>query len=240
MRPTVQTAATAATREGRALTTNGPAARRRGRPPRLSRERIVAAAHQILRTEGTAQLTMRRLATALHSTPTALYHHVADKDALLVSVLEHVARTLPRPDLPADPRQRVLAACTLMHGAFLADPWMVPIVARSAPVGTSAGWLTEEVVAALTELGLSDERAFWACQTLCYFTAGQALSTAPEHRSDDGPPRPDYVEAATSDQESPPLPHLTQLADRSRQLTDTYSYQLGVTHIVDGALAQGG
>ncbi len=43
----------------------------------------------------------------------AVYHHVRDKDELLVLVLEHVARSLPGPELPEEPRERLLAACTL-------------------------------------------------------------------------------------------------------------------------------
>lgn len=194
---------------------------------------------------------MRRLATALHSTPMAVYHHVRDKDELLVLVLEHVAQNLPRPELPEDPRQRLLAACTLMHQAFVDNPWVVPIVARGDLVGISAVWLTEEIMAALVDLGLSDEHAFWTHQTIWYFTAGQVMSATPERteRADrssraDRPTdrteedKPHYVEVATADRDPSEFPHLAQLVGRSRQLEDEYSYQLGLRHILDGALSQ--
>ncbi|MBB5937868.1 AcrR family transcriptional regulator [Streptomyces zagrosensis] len=191
---------------------------------------------------------MRRLAIALDSTAMAVYHHVRDKDELLTLVLEHVARNLPRPALPHEPRERLMAACTLMHQAFTDNPWVVPIVARGDLVGVSAIWMTEEIVAALVSLGLSDERAFWTHQTIWYFTAGQVMSTVPRPDLNLGagahePSReqpPHSIEVATADRDAATFPHLSKLAGRSRQLEAAYTYRMGVEHVLDGALAQRG
>ncbi|MFE6774883.1 TetR/AcrR family transcriptional regulator [Streptomyces sp. NPDC057702] len=228
--------------EGRALSGNTTTRPKRGRPPRLSREQIVAAAHEIIVREGAEHLTMRRLASALRSTPMAVYHHVRDKDELLVLVLEHVARNLPHPPLPPEPRQRLLAACSLMYGAFMDNPWVVPIVARGDLVGVSAVWMTEEIMAALVALGLSDEHAFLAHQTIWYFTAGQVMSAAPRPGAGQdaagpmGEPAPDYIEVAMATRDPAEFPHLARLVGRSHQWEEDYTYESGLRHILDGAL----
>ncbi|MFI2026256.1 TetR/AcrR family transcriptional regulator [Streptomyces buecherae] len=228
--------------EGRALTGNATTRPRRGRPPRLSREQIVETAHEIILREGAEHLTMRRLASALRSTPMAVYHHVRDKDELLVLVLEHVARGLPRPELPEQPRERLLAACTLMYRAFLDNPWVVPIVARGDLVGVSAVWMTEEIMAALVALGLDDQHAFRTHQTIWYFTAGQVMSAAHRPGATDGAtgqtgePAPHYVDVAMASRDPAEFPHLARLVGRSRHWEAEYRYADGLGHILDGAL----
>lgn len=75
-----------------------------GRPPRISREEVVGTARRIVDSEGVARLTMRRLAAEIGSTPMALYHHVRNKEELLVLLLDdYAARTLHRPGCPPSP-----------------------------------------------------------------------------------------------------------------------------------------
>jgi len=69
--------------------------RRRGRPPRLSREAVVAAAGTIVAGEGIDALTMRRGADQLGSSPMWIYRHVRDKDELLVALLDRLAAEVP-------------------------------------------------------------------------------------------------------------------------------------------------
>ncbi|MGK5637564.1 TetR/AcrR family transcriptional regulator [Streptomyces sp. URMC 126] len=197
----------------------------------------MAAAYEIILKEGAEHLTMRRLAATLGSTAMAVYHHVRDKDELLSLVLEHVAHTLPRPPLPDDPRERVVVVCGLMHQAFAEHPWVVPILARGELVGMSAVWMTEEILGALTTYGLDREEAFWAHQTLWYYTAGRALATPPRLR-----PEPDdasgrhYPETTAAQDTAARYPHVTSYAEDSRELEDRYTYEQGIRHILDGVL----
>jgi AcrR family transcriptional regulator len=62
--------------------------------PGMSTDRITAAALQIVDTEGSRALTMRRLGHALDRKVMTLYRYVPSKDALLDGV---VARVLTRP-----------------------------------------------------------------------------------------------------------------------------------------------
>ena len=114
-----------------------------GRPPRISRDEIVAVAKRIVEDEGVERLTMRRLAKDVGATPMALYHHVPDKDGLLVLLMEDVAATLPRPRLSADPTRRVLALFQALHGGTFQrneriDDLRAVDAADQADVGTNA------------------------------------------------------------------------------------------------------
>src|SRR5918997_2694140 len=63
---------------------------RRGRPPRLSRERIVEAALDLVDRSGLQGLTMRALAHELRADPMAVYRHVRDKDELLGAMCDRL------------------------------------------------------------------------------------------------------------------------------------------------------
>lgn len=68
-----------------------PADHRRGG---LTRDDIVDAALELVRTEGIQAVTMRRLADLIGVTPMALYHHVPNKGVLLDLVVERVGADL--------------------------------------------------------------------------------------------------------------------------------------------------
>ena len=72
------------------VTTTTPAAPRRGRPPRASREQIVDAAVALLREAPDEALTMARVANAVGLTPMALYRHFKDRDELMDEVVGRI------------------------------------------------------------------------------------------------------------------------------------------------------
>jgi len=66
------------------------ARRGRGRSPRLTRELIISATAELLRTEPQTAPTMARVAEAVQASPMALYRHFRDRDDLLLAVARHV------------------------------------------------------------------------------------------------------------------------------------------------------
>lgn len=64
--------------------------RRRGRPPVLAREQLIAASLALLAAQGEKGFSMRRLAEELGVAPMTLYNHVQDKDELLNLLLDHM------------------------------------------------------------------------------------------------------------------------------------------------------
>ena len=77
--------------------TVNPAPRRRGRPARVSRGQILAAALAIVDANGLEQLTMRRLGAELGVDPMTIYGHVPDKAALFDGLVELVLTEIEVP-----------------------------------------------------------------------------------------------------------------------------------------------
>src|SRR2546428_7722081 len=67
-----------------------PSAPRRGRPPKLSRDRIVRDVAEMLLSDPTVPLTLARVADAIGVAPMSLYPHFADRDDLVKSVAHHL------------------------------------------------------------------------------------------------------------------------------------------------------
>ncbi|HET8644161.1 MAG TPA: helix-turn-helix domain-containing protein, partial [Vicinamibacteria bacterium] len=81
-------------------------AERRERDRQGLRRRILDAARELFMREGYERVTMRRIAQAIEYSPTAIYQHFEDKDALVRALCAdefgQLLRALPR-EAPADP-----------------------------------------------------------------------------------------------------------------------------------------
>ncbi|MFI1717592.1 TetR/AcrR family transcriptional regulator [Streptomyces litmocidini] len=208
-----------------------------GRPPRISREEIIETARRIVYEGGVDRLTMRRLATEVGSTPMALYHHVRDKEELLVLLLDdYAARTLRRPELPADPRERVVVAAAAIHEALVACPWIVEVLTADDLMSTTALWFVEQIVDGLAACGLSPDRAVHGYRAIWYYTAGEIVVRTTAARRRAGDDRTTYRERAFAELDPHELPRLAQVADRWAPLTAEDTYLDGLRALVDGLL----
>lgn len=146
-----------------------------GRPARLSREAIVAAAGTIVAHDGVEGLTMRRVADELGSSPMAIYRHVRGKDELLVLLLDELAGALTRPRLPREPHARLLAACRAMRDGLAEHPWVVDVLADGDLIAPSILWLVEEIVAGFIACGLTHAAAADGYRAVWQFTVGELI-----------------------------------------------------------------
>ncbi|MDK9500858.1 TetR/AcrR family transcriptional regulator [Streptomyces katrae] len=211
-----------------------------GRPPRISREEVIEKARRIVTEEGVDRLTMRRLATEIGSTPMALYHHVRDKEELLVLLLDdHTARTLHRPELPDDPRERVVASAAAIHEVLAACPWIVEVLTADDLMSASALWFVEQMVDGLVECGLTPEQAVHGYRAIWYYTAGEITVRTAAARRRAGDDRATYRERVFADLDPGELPRLTQVADQWASLTAENTYLAGLRALVNGLLAPG-
>jgi TetR/AcrR family tetracycline transcriptional repressor len=151
---------------------------RRGRPRRLSRERILDAVAEMLRGDPRAPLTMARAAEAVGASPMSLYRYFVDRDDLIVSVTRHVLRDaggdsdddLPWPD-------RVRAWMTTVYDQAVAHPQLFQMAAS----GESPAWLTcsARLAAILESAGFADDRGLASAVYLIGTTTlGQAMVAA--------------------------------------------------------------
>ncbi|MEU8657402.1 TetR/AcrR family transcriptional regulator [Actinoplanes philippinensis] len=147
------------------------------RSPQLTRERIVAAAVDLLDSDGVDALTMRRLAERLSVTSTALYWHVRTKDDVLDLAVDEVFGEVTLPAPTADWRADVRA---LVHGwraAMLAHPWTPALIGRPL-IGPNVLARTEFLQAALVRGGRTGEALAVTTRLVANFVIGAAVTEA--------------------------------------------------------------
>lgn len=138
---------------------------------------VVSRALDVLDRYGLADLTMRRLAAELSVQPSALYHHVPDKQTLLGLVADELlvrgARPLPGVDASWD--ERVLATCAGLRESVLAYRDGAELVATVSAFGLGAHAPYDALVDALETSGLPASLVPTAARTLLHFTYGHAV-----------------------------------------------------------------
>jgi AcrR family transcriptional regulator len=94
----------------------------------LTPERIVATAVELADDAGLAQVSMRRLAGRLGVEAMSLYHHVANKEALLDAMVDAVFAEFhaPRRDRPW--RHEVHRRCRTARAALLRHRWAIGLL----------------------------------------------------------------------------------------------------------------
>jgi AcrR family transcriptional regulator len=141
--------------------------------PSARRDEIVAAAKEILESQGPEQLTMRAVAERLEIRAPSLYKHVADKDELEVLLIAEAFRGMGEAlhasvDAlrPRTPKKRSLATIAAAYRAYaLAHPHMYRLATEGElprdrlPEGLEA-WTAEPLVRLVADADAA--RAAWA------------------------------------------------------------------------------
>ncbi|MGA8048764.1 MAG: TetR/AcrR family transcriptional regulator C-terminal domain-containing protein [Burkholderiales bacterium] len=177
----------------------------------LSRERIVKAALKLIDADGLDGLSMRRLGQALGVEAMALYHHFANKGALLDAVLEELmdeTQIPPRGSMPPLERLRHFARAhrqmALRHpNAFILIPTRRFNTERSFAQ-------YEAVLEAFRDLGFDAALSARYFRTVGYFASGAGLADiASQARQPDATPvRLETLEDAHFPLVSAVVPHL--------------------------------
>ena len=206
-----------------------------------SRAQILAAARQLIDRDGWEKLTIRRLAAETGIGATTLYHHVRDKEDLLLLLLNEYVDQIPRPDLPSKPRDRIIAAATAMHGALAAWPWAAEILTADGFVGLlgePALWMVETIVAGAIDYGCTPGQAVDVFRSIWYYTVGEILVRAHSaRRRADGELRI-WRDIDFSSRDASRLPRLAALGDQWPVLASRDTYPRALRAFVDGLLAQ--
>jgi AcrR family transcriptional regulator len=133
------------------------------------RERIVAAARQLVESGGARALTMRKLAAELGVAHTSIYWHVGSRDDVLAAVVESfLADAGPIRPQGRTPRRRMASIAWYVHGRAMQQRELVALAIERA--GASTLWdsahvaLTREVEA----VGLTGAKAGKAVTTILY------------------------------------------------------------------------
>lgn len=159
----------------------------RPKVPLIARRNVLEVALKIIDDEGLDSLSIRRLADELNINGASLYHHFANKEAIVVGAAELALEKVRNPErngqswrewLPANARQ--------LREALVAHPQIVPVVAswRRSGMGSknldaSAKLLIDEGVPSAAVLPLLD--------ALELFAIGSALAEIHRDTADDLP-----------------------------------------------------
>jgi AcrR family transcriptional regulator len=165
---------------------------RRGPRPGLTVDRVVDEAIVLADREGSAAVTMRRLAHAVGVAPMTLYTYVPGKAELLDLMLDAVYARMPRADTADRPwRARATAVAEENRVLFTAHPWTSAVSTSRPPLGPGQMTKYEHELRALDGLGLSDVELDAALAHLLAFVrshardAADALAAQRESRWDD-------------------------------------------------------
>jgi AcrR family transcriptional regulator len=213
---------------------------RTGRPPVTSRAQILAAARQLIDRDGWDKLTVRRLAAELGIGSTTLYHHLRDKEDLLLLMLNEYVGRIPRPDLPDDPAERIVTVAVAARDTLAEWPWAAEVLTVDGFMGRfddDARWFVEAILAAAVESGCSQDQAVQLFRHIWYYTVGEVLVRS---RST-GVRRPDgqaVDPAFRRSMEDSRLPHVAAVAGTWSVLAVEDTYAAGVRAFVRGILGR--
>jgi AcrR family transcriptional regulator len=224
-----------------ARTPNSSAARA-GRPPVTSRAEILDSARRLIDRDGWEKLTVRKLAGEMGIGATTLYHHVRDKQDLLLLLLNEYVVQIPEPDLPIAPRERILVAATAMHDALAEWPWAAEVLTADGFLGVldeSALWMVETIVAGAVEEGCTQAGAVDLFRSIWYLMAGEILVRAHSDRERPGGKHPPSSKIDFSRFDPSRLPRLAEIGEQWPALAARETYPETLAALVDGLLRQG-
>lgn len=139
---------------------------------RYRRDDVVDRALVVLDDYGLADLTMRRLGAELGVQPSALYHHFANKQALLAAVADEILARGPQHASPERWDDRVVAIGADLRDALLAYRDGAEVVATVRAFGLGAAAPYDDLLAALADGGVPAGLAPVAARTLLHFVLG--------------------------------------------------------------------
>ncbi len=155
--------------------------------PALDRDRMVTALLTIAEREGLAAINMRRVASDLGVSPRLIYHHVRDKEEMLVTLFDEIlARHMP--DFDGLNWEETLRAVTATaRRAYSRYPGVAAaILARAvnASVQPHAATIREAVMGALREAGLGPHQVDAVYVQFSVITLGNLVLLENLDRSD--------------------------------------------------------
>jgi AcrR family transcriptional regulator len=195
----------------------GPRSRReRPAKPALTRGGIVATAVELVRVEGLARVTMRRLAQELDTGAASLYVYVRNTAELHAAVLDELlgAVDLSPVEAAGDWRDRLGKVLRSYARVLFEYPGLAQSALVARPSGENYLRLVESLLALLSEGGVPKGQAAWGIDVLLQFvTATAAEHAASEPGADAVPGEWEATAAAVRKVSADTHPRLAELGD---------------------------
>lgn len=204
--------------------------------------RIVATAIEVADAEGIGAVSMRRVATDLGVAPMSLYRHVADKDDLVLHMMDQTLREARLPDdAPPDWRSRLEIAARLLWHTFSAHPWLASALSLTRPQPIAGGLAyTEWVIGTLDRAGLDFTTVFTAHITLFNYVRGTAVNLELEAEAEaaTGMDNEEWMDTQESElrrlMASGEFPMFERLATTDYDFDLTNLFEFGLQRMLDG------
>ncbi|GAA3208199.1 helix-turn-helix domain-containing protein [Actinocorallia longicatena] len=147
--------------------------------PGLTPVSVATAGRRVIERDGLDALTMRAVAAELSTAPASLYRHVADREALLLAILEQVAEGLPVEVPGADPHERLVGRFLAAHDYMRDHVWVLHVLITGEHVAEAAFPFSEACLADFASGGLPAGRALGAFRVCWQLVIGELLDRHP-------------------------------------------------------------
>jgi TetR/AcrR family tetracycline transcriptional repressor len=189
------------------------------RREKLTRDRVIDTALRIMDEEGLEAVSMRRVGRELGVEAMSLYHHVQDKEDLLLGIRERVLSEFLDPGTEGDWEVRARQAARSWRHILRAHPNIMVLISESKRFAMTSTSMrpTETALCLLREVGLTEDDAVKGFCALGGFIVGFVMfeigvtrASGPENQ----PPTPEALMEAFPADEFPcfmsSLPYLMQ------------------------------
>lgn len=202
----------------------------------LTRDRILDGAVELADRIGTEALTIRKLADHLGTKPMTLYHHVANKEAILDGMVDVVFSEIALPPAELPWREAIQRRCRSARQVLGRHPWAVPLMESRTSPGPATLRHHDAVLGCLQAGGLPTPVVAHAYAIIDAFVYGFAVQEAslPAQDTED---LSDLAEQLVATMPADAFPHLTAFTfDHVLQPGYDFgdSFDVGLELILDG------
>ncbi|WP_285487513.1 TetR/AcrR family transcriptional regulator [Amycolatopsis taiwanensis] len=214
---------------------------RRERPskPALARDRVVAAAVAVMRSEGLEKVTLRRLATELDTGPASLYVYFRNVADLHAAVLDELLASVDLGPVgaPGDWRERLEAVLSSYVGVLMQYPPLARSALLTRPSGPCYLDLVEALVTLLREGGVEADRAAWAVDLLMQVATATGAEQATRRENPRDGDEWDVLVAAIENADVGRYPQIRDLGQLLLSGTGTTRMRWALSVLLNGILA---
>lgn len=212
---------------------------RRERPAKaaLSRQGIIDVALGILRDEGLARVTMRRIAAALDTGPAALYVYIRNTEDLHAQILDALLGPVSTKAGRQGPWKKRLKALLTSYSRVLFDhPEMARMAMSTQPSGPNYLALVDAILALLREGGVPDHGAAWGIDLLLLYATAHAAEHSNRRGSSARADEISALAAAVSTVDAARYPSIARLGDDLFSGKGTERFDWAVDVLLAGSL----
>lgn len=144
----------------------------------LSRERVLAGAVALADKIGVESLTIRKLATELGVKPMTIYHHVANKEAIIDGMVDIVFAEIDTPPTDRDWKSAMRHRAESARTVLARHPWAAPLMESRTSPGPATLNHHDAVIGCFRRGGFSWELTAHAYALIDAYIYGFALQEA--------------------------------------------------------------